>query len=364
MTVSTVPTPYLPDTGALGMRKVMPAPGQTLIDLSLNESSWGASPAAIAAARDRAAMMSRYPDPMSATLRDAIGAHYGIDLEQIICGNGSEELLDVIARCYARPGDEVLIPQWGFAQFAVVAMRVGATIVKAPEAADYVTDVDALVAAITDRTRVIFLANPNNPTGTILPNAEVARLVEAVPPHIVLVLDSAYAEYPEDAAYTDGMAYVAGRDNVIVTRTFSKGYGLAALRVGWAYGPAAMIRVMNKVRGVGNVNALAQEAALAALADQSFLDTVRQETTAQRLRLEAGLKRLGLAPLPGTCNFLLIGFPTDTNHTAAAAKAFLFDRGIVVNHTAPYGLDQFLRCSVGLPAEVDAVLAALGEFMV
>lgn len=364
MTRSIAPIPYLPDTGALGMRKVLPPPGGTLIDLSLNESSWGASPAAIAAAQDRATAMSRYPDPMSTALREAIGEHYAIDPEQVICGNGSEELLDVIARCYARPGDEVLFPRWGFAQFGVVAMRVGATAVKADESADYVTDVDALLAAVTERTRIVFVANPNNPTGTILPKAEVTRLVDSLPPHIVLVIDSAYAEYPDDPEYTDGMTYVAGRQNVIVTRTFSKGYGLAALRVGWAYGPPAMIRVMNKVRGVGNVNALAQEAALAALDDQPFLAKVRRETAIERTRLFLGLRKLGLAPLPGACNFLLIRFPADTNHTAAAARAFLFDRGIVVNHTAPYGLEAWLRCSVGLPHEGDAVLAGLGDFMV
>lgn len=364
MTQPIVPTPYLPDTGALGMRKLMPPPGGTLIDLSLNESSWGASPAAVEAARARAEVPSRYPDPMSTALREAIGAHHAIDPEQVICGNGSEELLDVIARCYARPGDEVLFPRWGFAQFGVVAMRVGATAVKAEETAGYVTDVDALLAAVTERTRIVFVANPNNPTGTILPEAEVTRLVETLPPHIVLVLDSAYAEYPEDPEYTDGMAYVAGRQNVVVTRTFSKGYGLAALRVGWAYGPPAMIRVMNTVRGVGNVNAVAQEAALAALADQPFLSRVRRETAVERTRLFQGLGALGLAPLRGACNFLLIRFPADTNHTAAVARRFLLDRGIVVNHTAPYGLDGFVRCSVGLPQEVDAVLAALGDFMV
>jgi histidinol-phosphate aminotransferase len=353
-----MPEPYIPK---IALSVVKPAaPGRHVrLDLSLNESSFGASPKALAAVEARAARLHRYPDPASTALRQAIGRTYGLDPEQIVCGNGSEELLDLLGRLYARPGDEILFTRYGFVQFPIVAMRVGAAAVTAPEAG-LVADVEALLAAVTPRTRLLFLANPNNPTGTWIPRADLLRLRDGLPEHVMLVLDSAYAEFLDDPDYDDGLALVEGHGSVVVTRTFSKAFGLAALRVGWAYASAETAAAMNRMRGIGNVNALAQAGAVAALADLPYVRQVARRTAEGRARLAGGLGQLGLEVPPSGTNFLLPRFADE--RSAALAQAHLREDGIRVRTVDDYGLPDRLRIGVGSPKEVDAVLDSLGRF--
>ncbi|TAD90743.1 MAG: aminotransferase class I/II-fold pyridoxal phosphate-dependent enzyme [Alphaproteobacteria bacterium] len=356
-----IPPAYITDAGPQGM------PGAErpldLIDLSLNESRFGASPLAVAAAAARAQRLSLYPDPASTDLRAALARHTGFEPEMLVCGNGSEELLDVLVRLHCRPGDEVLIDQHGFIGFHLFAMRSGARLVRAPDRA-MTTDVDALVAAITPRTRVIFLANPNNPTGTWIPAADLARLVAAVPSTIVLVIDSAYAEYVDGVDYDDGARFVAGRENVVMARTFSKAYGLAAVRVGWCYASARMVRLINRVRGVGNVNALAQAAAIAALSDQDHLAAVRRATAAARTQLREGLTRLGCHVWPSVTNFLLVRLPEGCNRSPEQiAASLLADHNILIRPTTDYGITQSLRITVGTAAENETLLAGVAQVL-
>lgn len=357
------PQPYIPDIEVSVVKKASPGMPPKRIDLSLNESSFGVSPKATAAAQERSERLYRYPDPASTELRHAIGRTYGLDPEQIICGNGSEELLDIIGRLYARLGDEILFSEYSFMQFPIVAMRVGATPVKAPEA-DLTTVVDTLLERVSDKTRIVFLANPNNPSGTYIPADEVRRLRDGLPSSVVFVIDSAYAEYVDQDDYSDGTELVEGHDNVIMTRTFSKAFGLAALRVGWAYAAPSMIAVMNRMRGIGNVNAIAQEAAVAALGDLDFVASVRERTSEERAWLGGQLMSMGLSIVPSQANFVMARFPNDTNHRASAALIHLAERGIIVRGVEDYGLEDYLRITIGLREENEAVVEALKGFMV
>ncbi len=360
---SSRPQPYIPDIGISVVKKAGVSTPRKLIDLSLNESSFGMSPKAQAAAQNRCERLFRYPDPASTELRRAIGSTYGLDPDQIICGNGSEELLDIIARLYARPGDEILFSEFSFMQFPIVAMRVGATAVTAPEK-DLTTLVDMLLERVTDKTRVVFLANPNNPSGTYIPAREVQRLRDNLPSSVVFVIDSAYAEYVVEDDYTDGAELIDGRDNVIMTRTFSKAFGLAALRVGWAYASPSMIGVMNRMRGIGNVNAIAQDGAVAALGDLDFVARVRDRTAEERSWMSGQLSSLGLSAVPSQANFVMAKFPSDTNHRAAAALNHLAERGVIVRGVEDYGLEDYLRITIGLREENEAVVEGLKGFMV
>ncbi|MHA1538435.1 MAG: histidinol-phosphate transaminase [Alphaproteobacteria bacterium] len=356
---------YMPDIGISVVTKVV-GDGESgpLTDLSLNESSYGASPKALAAAAERGALLNRYPDPASKALRAAIANAYGLDPEHLVCGNGSEELIDVIARLFARTGDEVLFSERSFMQFPIVARRVGATEVTAPER-DLIPQVDEMLARITEKTKIVFLANPNNPSGTYMPKDELHRLCAGIPPHIVFVIDSAYADFAHTVAdYSDGHELVEGRENVIVTRTFSKAFGLAALRVGWAHGSARIIGFMNRMRGIGNVNALAQEAATAALGDLDFVRDVARRTAEERARVTKALEAIGLAVVPSVTNFLLVRFPTGTNHNAASALSHLAEQGIIVRAVDDYGLGEYLRITLGNRDENDAVIARMKRFMV
>jgi histidinol-phosphate aminotransferase len=355
----------MPDIGMSVVKKVQVGAGEApLVDLSLNESSYGASPQAMAAALERCQRLERYPDPASTELRRAIGEAYGFDPDRLVCGNGSEELIDVIGRLFARPGDEIVFGAHGFMQFPIVTRRVGATPVTAPET-DLAPDADALIARISDKTKILFLGHPDNPTGRYLPADALARLVEAVPERVVLVIDSAYAEYALLADdYTAGHEFVEGRENVVVTRTFSKAFGLAALRVGWAHGSETIIRFMNRMRGIGNVNALAQETAMAALGDMDHVRMVAERTAEERARLTPLYAALGLGVLPGAANFLLVKFPSGTNHTAQAALAFMAEQRVILRSVDDYGLTDYLRISLGAPEENDAVIAGLKQFMV
>lgn len=355
----THPRAYVPAAIGTPIPKVTLAQDVPIAPLGLNESCFGASALAIAAARERAERLWLYPDPTSSALRSAIGRAHRLDPAEIVCGNGSEELIDVVARCYARPGDEILYPEFGFMQFPVVATRVGAAAVTAPER-DHVIDVEALLARVTPRTRIVFIANPNNPTGTAIERHAIEHLVRALPAEVVLVLDAAYAEYATGIDYLAGHELVAGRENVVVLRTFSKAYGLAALRVGWAHCSAQMARHLNQVRGVGNINAIAQAAAIAALDDTDFVAEVRGKNGALRDELAARYRELGLAPLPSQTNFFAVRFPGDR---AAAAHRLLASRGIWVRSLADCAMPDFLRITIGTTADNSRLFAALESLL-
>jgi len=336
------------------------ADGRTLIKLSANENPLGTSPQALAA-KAEAATPSLYPDPDSTQLREKIGAVHGIDPARIVCGTGSGELLTIAASAFAGPGDEVLYVRYGFSLYEIAARRCGATPVIAPDA-DYGTDVDALLACVTERTRVVFIANPNNPTGSYLSAEELARLHAGLPPHVLLVLDQAYAEYvtPEN---DDGGLTLAGRaENVLVTRTFAKAYGLAAERVGWATGAPALVAALNRLRGPFNVNSGAQAAALAALADQNFVRHSREHNANERTRFVAAIEALGnhgLRAVPSEANFVLVLF--EGTLSAEAALHGLAERGYIVRHLPGQGLPQALRITIGTVEQMDDIAACLRD---
>ena len=339
------------------------ADGRALIKLSANENPLGTSPAALAA-RAAASGPDRYPDPDSAELRRAIGALHGIDPARIVCGTGSDELLNLAAQAFAGPGDEVVHVRYGFAVYEIAARRCGATVVVAPDR-DFGTDVDALLGCLTERTRVVFLANPNNPTGRFLPRDELGRLHVGLPKSVLLVIDQAYAEYVASADDDGGLALAAAHDNVLVTRTFSKIYGLAGERVGWATGAPDLIDALNRIRGPFNVTVSGQRAAVAALGDQDFVVRSREHNAAERARFAAAVEALGnhgLRAVPSEANFVLVLF--EGALTAEAALHGLAEAGYAVRHLPGQGLPQALRITVGTREQMTAVadtLRALAE---
>ena len=339
------------------------APGRAnAIKLSSNESALGPSPAARAAFRALAPSLHRYPDGGAAALREALGARHGLDPARIVCGNGSDELLQLLARAYAGPGDEVVHSRHGFLVYPLAALAAGARPVAAPET-DLAADVDAILERVGERTRLVFLANPNNPTGTCLSKGALRRLWRGLPEHVVLVLDAAYAEFVTAADYDPGTELAREAPNVVMTRTFSKAYALAALRLGWAYGPPAVVDVLNRVRGPFNANGAALAAARAALEDRAHIARARRCNEARRAALAARLQAAGLAVTPSVCNFLLVRFPDEAGRGAPAADRFLAGRGIAVRRMDAYHLADCLRITVGLEAEMEAVAGALEEFM-
>jgi len=330
------------------------------VKLSANENPLGTSPAALLA-REHALKPSLYPDPDSTMLRQALGELHGIDPARIVCGTGSGELLAIAAGAFAGPGDEVVYVNYGFSLYDIVIRRCGATPVVAPDA-DYGTDVDALLAVVTDRTRVVFLANPNNPTGSYLPRAELARLHAGLPADVLLVVDQAYAEYVAREDDDGALHLAAEHGNVLVTRTFSKAYGLAGERVGWATGAPGLIGALNRIRGPFPLTNSAQAACLAAVEHQEFVDHARLHNTAERVRFAkalAGLANHGLRVLPSEANFVLILF--DGALTAEAAFNGLAVRGYIVRWLPGQGLPKALRITIGLPEQMDEIAQILGE---
>ncbi|WP_029351962.1 histidinol-phosphate transaminase [Bosea sp. 117] len=336
--------------------------GGRVYKLSANENPLGASPKALEAFRAAGGHLELYPDGSAVALRAAIGATYGLDPSRIVCGTGSDELIAVLAHVYAGPGDEVLYSQHGFLLYRVAALAAGATPIVAPEKG-YVTDVDAILAAVTERTRIVFLANPNNPTGTYIPFDEVKRLQRGLPGNVLLVLDAAYAEYVRRNDYESGIELVATCPNVVMLRTFSKIYGLAALRVGWMYAPAEVVEAVNRIRGVFNVNAPALAAAAAAIADTAHVEASVAHNAKWLQWLDDELTALGLTVLPSVGNFLLVLFPQTPGHTAAEADAFLSARGLILRRMDGYGIPQALRLTVGTEEANRLVVAALAEFL-
>ena len=332
------------------------------IRLASNESALGPSPKAVAAYRALAHEIHRYPDGSADELRHALGEHYGLDPARIVCGSGSDELIGLLQRAYAGPDTEVLYSRHGFLMYPIGAQAVGATPVAAPEH-DLTADVDAILALVTPKTRLVFIANPNNPTGTYLSEREMARLHAGLPPNVVLAIDAAYAEFVNRNDYEPGIKLVDAADNVVMLRTFSKIFALAGLRLGWGYFPPAIADVLNRIRGPFNVGAAALAAGVAALNDTESLQKARAHNDRWQPWLNERLAALGLDPTPSVGNFVLPRFAESGAHSAAAAFAYLQSRGILARKMNGYGLPNHIRITVGLAEENEKVIAALAAFM-
>jgi histidinol-phosphate aminotransferase len=352
---------YVPGKAGLGGKPVV-------AKLGSNENPFGPSPAAIAAMTEVIAHGGRYPDPASTALREKLAAVHGIEAERIVCGTGSDELLHLVAGAFAGPGDEVLFPRYSFVVYDIAARRVGATPVAAPDR-DYACDVDALLAAVTPRTRVVYLANPNNPTGTQISAAEVRRLHAGLPSDVVLAYDAAYAEFAE-GDYEDGIALAREFPNVIALRTFSKIYGLAAQRIGWAYAQPHIIDALNRLRGPFNVTTTGQAGAVAALDDKDWIEKTRAHTVKWRHWFADEVASMGkdggnwgLRPIPSFANFVMIEFPENGPVTAAGANEALLHDGVIARYLAVQGMPRCLRVSIGTEDETRAAAAALRRYV-
>jgi histidinol-phosphate aminotransferase len=339
------------------------APGGVKVwKLSSNETPLGPSPKAKAAFAGAADKLELYPDGSSSALRTAIAARYGLDPQRIICGAGSDELLSLLAYSYLGPGDEAVHSEHGFLVYKIATLAAGGTPVVAPEK-NLTADVDALLAKVTARTRLVFLANPNNPTGTYLPFDEVKRLHAGLRPDILLVLDAAYAEYVRANDYEAGLELVATSGNVVMARTFSKIYGLAGLRLGWMVGPSSVIDAVNRIRGPFNVSAPAMAAGIAAIGDSAHVEAAVAHNDQWLAWLTAQLQALGLEVTPSVGNFLLVHFVQQPGKTAGDADAFLSARGLVLRRVDAYGLPNALRLTIGPEEANRLVVDTLREFL-
>ncbi|MEA2975499.1 MAG: histidinol-phosphate aminotransferase [Alphaproteobacteria bacterium] len=364
MPISSRPQPR---PGVLDIQAYVPgkstAPGGARVfNLSSNETPLGPSPQALTAYRDAVGQLQDYPEGSARKLREAIGRSFGLDPARIVCGAGSDDLLNLLAHAYLAPGDEAIYTKHGFSIYPIFTLAAGGKPVVAPEK-NYTADVDAILAAVTDRTRIVFVANPNNPTGTYVPFDEIRRLHSALPPHVLLVLDAAYAEYVSRNDYESGIELVATSDNTVMTRTFSKIHGLAALRLGWMYGPAAVVDAVNRIRGPFNVNTPAMLAGIAAIEDTAHIETSRAHNARWLPWLTEEIRNLGLEVTPSVANFVLIHFPTTKGRTAQDADQFLLSRGLILRQVGTYHLPNALRLTVGTEEANRLVVKALAEFM-
>lgn len=333
--------------------------GRNLIKLSANENPLGTSPAAKQAALAAAVDLATYPDPGAIELRETIAAVHGLDPARVIHGTGSGELLHMVAGAFAGPGDEILYVRYGFSLYDIVARRAGATPIIVPDS-EYGTDVDALLAAVTERTRIVFLANPNNPTGTTTARSEIARLIDGLRPDILFVLDQAYAEYLGDDEDDHGLQLAMERPNVFITRTFSKIYGLAAERVGWGYGSAGVIDMLRRIAGAFSLTSSAQAAAIAALKDQRFVEKSREHNRLWRSWLAdemAALGNHGVRVVPSGANFLLLLFEGAT--TAETVYKALMEAGYATRWLPGQGLPHGLRITIGTQEQVKDIAARI-----
>jgi histidinol-phosphate aminotransferase len=344
--------PYVPGTSAVpGINRVT--------KLSSNEGAFGPPPGVAAAIAGLAHDLHRYPEGTASALRQAIGARFGLDPERIVCGAGSDDLIYLLCHIYGGPGTELIMTAHGFSIYEIAGPLAGCRVVKVPER-DRTTDVDAILAAVTPATRLVFIANPNNPTGTFIPTAETARLRAALPPDVLLVLDAAYAEYVDRPDYDPGIKLVAAHDNTVMTRTFSKIFGLGGLRLGWAYAPPAIVENLNRVRSPFNVSLAAHDAGIAALAAPGWIERSRAHNSAERARLTKALHDAGFGVTPSETNFLLVDCHSPAR--ADAADARLRAHGVIVRRVGGYGLPSCLRITIGLAEENDLVAEALSDF--
>ena len=362
---SDTPVRPRPHAGILAADPYVPgkskAPGVAgpVYKLSSNETPLGASPRAIAAFRSAAEALPAYPDGTAMSLREALGRRHGLDPARIVCGAGSDELLYMLANIYCGPGDEGIYTEHGFLLYRTALLAAEAVPVIVPER-DVTVDVDAILAAVTARTKIVYIANPNNPTGTYVGHEAVRRLADGLPPHVLLVLDAAYAEYAGNADYDDGFSFVHERENVVATRTFSKIYGLASLRLGWCYAPAAIVEAINRVRSPFNVNDPAMRAGIAAVEDQPHIAAAIAHNAHWREVLTREIRALGFPVTESAANFMLIHLASPEE--AKAADAFLTARGLILRMVGAYKLPSCLRLSVGGEVANKLVIEAFAEF--
>ena len=327
------------------------------IKLSANENPYGPSKKAIEVFVQSQNNLGVYPDSNHEALRYAIADVMGINERQIICGAGSDELINFLCQCYASDGDEVIHSAHGFAMYRISTLTVGATPVSVPEINRH-ADISKIIKACNERTKLIFLANPNNPTGTFIDIAELNKLVDSIPRHTLLVLDGAYAEYIEK--FDSDIELVDRRQNVFITRTFSKIHGLGSLRVGWGYGPKNIIEALQRVKGPFNISGVGQEVAAAAIKDIEYVDKCRRDNLNLRESLASDLKRINIQTDRSFANFLLLRFPN--NNLAKLANEFLYRNGILVRDVSNYGLENCIRISIGTSSDCEQVLGYLTKF--
>ena len=332
-----------------------------VIKLSSNETPLGPSPHAVEAYRDAAYRLDRYPDGSYTSLREALGEFYGLNPAHIVCGNGSDELFHILAQAYLGPGDEAIYTEHGFLVYRIAILAAGAEPVVAPER-NLTADVDAIIERVTPRTRAVFIANPNNPTGTYLTYQEINRLRASLPENVLLVLDGAYAEYVTANDYEAGIELVATTPNTIMTRTFSKIYGLAAARVGWAYAPGPIADAVNRIRSPFNLAQPSVEAAAAALEDRQHIAQAKAHNELWRDRVTRELREISFDVPDSAANFVLIPFGKEPGRTAQDADAHLNGKRIILRQLGSYKLPHALRMTVGLEHENRAVLDALRDF--
>lgn len=351
------PQPGIMDIALYEGGKAAVAGMSNVVKLSSNENPFGASDKAKEAFARSVHQLHRYPSTDHAALRDAIGEVHGLDPAQIICGVGSDEIITFLCQAYAGPKDEVVFTEHGFLMYRISALAVGATPVEVAER-DRTTDVDAILRACNRRTRLVFIANPNNPTGTMISQAEIERLADGLPAQAILVLDGAYAEYVE--GFDGGASVVSARTNVVMTRTFSKIYGLGGLRIGWGYGPKPIIDVLNRVRGPFNLSNTQLETAEAAVRDQDYVNRCRADNARMRVWLAEALAALGVPSDTSMANFILARFAS--SEEAEACDAYLQSQGLIVRRVTSYKLPNCLRITVGDEASCRRVAHAIGQF--
>jgi histidinol-phosphate aminotransferase len=329
--------------------------------LSSNESPFGPSPKAIAAYEAAETVLGVYPEGTARILREAIGAHFGLAADRIVCGNGSDEILTLLANCYLRPKDEVLFAAHAFSLYRIVTLANSAIPVEVPTP-DLKLDIGDAIARVSDKTRLVYIANPNNPTASYVPISDMRRLHRALPDTALLVIDAAYSEYVRRNDYEAGIELVSTTSNVVMTRTFSKVYGLAGIRIGWAYCPKPVADVLNRVRAPFNINIAAQRAAVAALPDAAHTETAIAHNDTWRAWLIEQIRGLGLRVDDSVANFILIHFPDAPGRSAADADRFLMARGIIMRACGSYDLPHCLRLTVGSEEANRVAVAALREF--
>ena len=362
--ITSIFKPYLNPKEVYKGGKNMPQSTGKIYKLSSNENPIGASPKAVEALLKASTNIAVYPDQTDIRLREALALDFDGQLtpEQFITGNSGSEVIDMILRAFVSEGDEVIFSNPCFLPYAVFSRWYGAKQIDVPlKEPNYDLDVAGILRAITEKTRVIFLTSPNNPTGSYVDESEIRRLIEGLPPHVICVLDAAYAEYVSRNDYEAGAALVDSYDNVVMLRTFSKIHGLAALRLGWAYGPAHIVDAMNRIRGPFNTTAPALAAGVAAIEDTNHVETARQHNDEWLPWLSEELKALGLEVPPSVGNFLIAGFKSP-DQTKRASK-FLETKGIIARDIGGYELPHYMRLTVGLPHECKAVVAGLKEFL-
>nr|WP_041373597.1 histidinol-phosphate transaminase [Phenylobacterium zucineum] len=333
------------------------------VKLSANENILGCSEQAREAYAGAAGQLHMYPDSRTSLLRAAVAERFRLEPERLIFGQGSDEVFQLLNQAFLEPGDNIVQGEYGFAAYAIGAYACQAQVRRAKEP-NYTIDVDEILKCVDERTRIVFIANPANPTGTWVPFAEIERLHRALPASVVLVLDGAYSEFCNDPAFDDGMDLARTAQNVVVTRTFSKLHGLAALRVGWGYAPAEIAAAVDRIRLPFNISIPGQLAAVAALADEDFQRRSVEHVDRWRPWLAQQLGGLGLeVVLPSAANFLLVGFPKTPGRTAVEAEAFLAGKGLLVRGVGNYGLPHHVRITIGLEEHNRAVTEALAEFL-